>query len=287
MDNSQLKPDSHKTALTVATLGPLGTYTHEATYKIFGTRAVYQEERTITDVFQVLPDVDFGVVPQENSIFGSVVETYDALRGMKGFVRGETILEVRHCLLVRKGTQLNAIQRILSHEQALGQCSTFIEEHFPSASLIKMASTAAGAQALLTSPADCAAICSKICATLFEGLEILNEGIQNESANFTRFYIVSNRSAATIPQDETGMALLRVYSAPKSISNITFQLHILDLNVVRVDRRPAIDSIPFHDVYFLEVQEVTPSDLKWVDCLQEAVGRLHKRGLKAEIAGIW
>lgn len=60
----------------------------------------------------------FGVVPQENTIFGNVIETYDNLRkpGM-GFVRGDVTLEVQHCLLVQKGVKIHQIERILSHEQ--------------------------------------------------------------------------------------------------------------------------------------------------------------------------
>ena len=71
------------------------------------------------DVFKTLgPEIPLGVVPKENSIFGSVIETYDTLKETPGsFIRGETILKVEHCLLVRKGVKLCDIRRVMSHEQ--------------------------------------------------------------------------------------------------------------------------------------------------------------------------
>jgi prephenate dehydratase len=66
----------------------------------------------------VLSTVHFGVVPQENSIFGSVIETYDNLRKPgSGLIRGDVILEVQHCLLVQKGAKIHQISKVLSHEQ--------------------------------------------------------------------------------------------------------------------------------------------------------------------------
>lgn len=73
----------------------------------------------LVDVFSALClKVPIGVVPRENSIFGSVIETYDLLKVPDAaFIRGEITLKVEHCLLVRKGVQQNNIKRILSHEQ--------------------------------------------------------------------------------------------------------------------------------------------------------------------------
>lgn len=69
----------------------------------------------------VSPEIPFGIVPQENTIFGAVTETYDTLRGpavgTDVFVRGEVVLLVQHCLIARKGVQLEDIERIISHEQ--------------------------------------------------------------------------------------------------------------------------------------------------------------------------
>lgn len=152
--------------------------------------------------------VPIGVVPQENTIFGSVIETHDGLRRLNcGFVKGEITLQIQHCLLVKEGVQLHEIESVLSHEQvrcapwspsdahstfkALGQCQDFLSAYLPNATRVKTPSTASAARSLLTSPRSCAAICSKVCATMFEELEILREGIQDEPSTcisvFLRF----------------------------------------------------------------------------------------------------
>ncbi|TFK77006.1 PDT-domain-containing protein [Pluteus cervinus] len=282
----------------VSVLGPLGTYTHEAAFKYFGAAAEYHEERTVTDVFHAIShkSIPFGVVPQENSIYGSVIETYDLLRADGALVCGEIILEVQHCLLVRRGTRLDQIERVISHEQALGQCSDFIQKHLPKASLVKTTSTASAAQAVVENPPNCAAICSKICATLFDGLELLYEGIQNESTNFTRFYALAGELGVPPPAisyNPLNRALLRIrgqHTGQKLSSTCLVPvLSVLHLDISRIDRRPSLESEPFHNVYFLEIQstEAKEGDKNWAETVNEAVGRVRDAGGLADIIGLW
>jgi prephenate dehydratase len=159
------------------------------------------------DAFKDLsPSSPLAVIPQENSIFGTVVETYDLLRspdmGVDKFVRGEIALEVQHCLIARRGVELSNITKVLSHEQvtlflfsphvvcnfailqALGQCSQYLGKNLPHAALVKTTSTAEAAKCLLSpeyNSVECAAICSTVCVAVFDGLQILAEGIQNST----------------------------------------------------------------------------------------------------------
>ncbi|KAJ7470539.1 Prephenate dehydratase-domain-containing protein [Mycena latifolia] len=288
-----------KAPTVVVVLGPLGTYTHQAAYDRFGSLVKYLERGTITDVFNAVASktAHVGVVPQENSIFGSVIETYDALRRQNtGVVRGEIVLEVQHCLLARRGVKREDIRCIKSHEQALGQCRAFLAQNFPSASLEKVGSTAAAAEAVLASP-DSAAICSKVCAAVFGGLDILFEGIQDRNSNFTRFYVLSATLDSELPQPAPGQSrcLVRLSSRPKNRStspapSIAQLLTALGMAVSRLDRRPQLDStLPFHDVYFAEIEsgETDGTSEPWMPEITRAIERVQESGGEAELLGLW
>ena len=141
------------------------------------------------------------IIPKENSIFGSVIETYDLLRnseaGVERFICGEAILQVQHCLIAKKGTRLEDVKHIFSHEQvyqatrmeslaerfsqALGQCAEFCTHRLPEATTVKVNSTAAAARLVAEGGmVDSAAICSSVCATVYDGLEVLARSIQTE-----------------------------------------------------------------------------------------------------------
>ncbi|KAF9499747.1 PDT-domain-containing protein [Pleurotus eryngii] len=270
----------------VAYLGPVGTYTHQAAHQKFGPSAKYVGQDTIRDVFNSLsPTIPFGVVPQENTIFGSVIETYDQLRhsnvGKGLFVVGEVTLGVQHCLLARKGVPLSEIKNVLSHEQvglALGQCQGFLSKHLPSARQMKMPSTAAAAEAIATSEEyeTSAAICSKICTTVFPELGVLEESIQATNGIDTNSSALGNR------------ALIRIqHSDGASTSDLLLPLSVIDLGVSRIDRRPSLcGGDPFEDMLFIEVFQRSEGS-KWGDEVSDALQRVIQAGWKACLLGIW
>jgi len=296
--------------MKVAFLGPVGTFSHQAAYYRFGPSVEYYECQTIRDTFNAISStISLAVIPQENSLYGNVTETYDLLRspeaGQSKFVVGEVILPVKHCLLVARGVQVQQIGRILSHEQALGQCGRFISKHLPHAKLVKTASTAAAAQAVLSDPqpSDCAAICSKLCATVFDGLDILYEGIQDEMMNSTRFYIIAAHPDIDLPSPVEAphkCALVRIScklpetSSKESPSgNITQLLTALGLYVTRLDRRPSLHPMPFHDVYFVELKEgnrtegIRNGDRSWLTEVEEGIQHVIEIGAEAQLLGSW
>ncbi|KAI5124713.1 hypothetical protein M0805_004319 [Coniferiporia weirii] len=305
--------------LRVAFLGPEGTYSHQVAFDRFHESATYVEKNSIAGAFSAVPvEASLSIIPIENSIFGSVVETCDLLRdpevGKGKFVREEIVLQVQHCLLAVHGTKLQDIKRVLSHEQALGQCSNFLREHLPKATLVKVPSTAAAASAILAADmaADSAAICSQVCTSVYRGLELLFKGIQNENNNFTKFWILSDSLTHPIPgsltPDSPKHALLRVshsFSAVASRSpDLTALMTGLGLHVIRLDRRPSAEAIAFHDVYFLEVERTCSADgveeprgpngtanvkegRTWMEEVGEAVERVRGLDWNAYTLGIW
>ncbi|KXN89935.1 P-protein [Leucoagaricus sp. SymC.cos] len=316
----------HDQTIRVAVLGPLGTYTHEAAHKVFGDSVDYEEQTTIsgmnsrqircavvellTYILDTLRAVQetapIGVVPQENTIFGNVIETYDELRQADCcFVKGEVTLQIQHCLLVQRGVQLHEIEKVLSHEQALGQCQDYLDAKLPNATRVKASSTASAAQALLTSPRNYAAICSKVCATIFDGLEILKEGIQKETDNYTRFYIVVRdrdvQLPATAPHRPKSKALIRLWISSSRPSGLQRQdviqfLAPSGLNVTRIDRRPSDDGLPFRDIYFVETASTPDESLRpegtsairsWPAVVADALELIKNMGGEVDLIGLW
>ncbi|KAL0577336.1 prephenate dehydratase [Marasmius crinis-equi] len=301
-----------QTKPTVAFLGPLGTYSHQASYEQFHDTVEFIEKGKIADVFDALGETDFGVIPQENTIFGPVVETYDALRGVEsGFIRGEIALKVQHCLIVRKGVKISDIDCVMSHEQALGQCRGFLAKYLPGAATMKMTSTAAAAEVVAnTSGSTRAAICSKICLKMFQGLELLEEGIQDEKSNYTRFYVMAKNRKTTlpvVPVTPVSHALVRIhFGCPENNpGDITAAVKALELGVARIDRRPALNRTPFDDVYFVELRDSQAryantngvdaggdigrmnGKTPWHERVEEAIERVRVLGGEVKLLGLW
>ncbi|KAI0094760.1 Prephenate dehydratase-domain-containing protein [Irpex rosettiformis] len=294
-------------------LGPLGTYTHQVradnglnrvktshgklwtqvAYENLADNVTYVQRDTIREVFEsISPEFPYGVIPQENSTYGSVIDTYDSLRspraGTEVFVRGDITLAVQHCLVGRNGLDRTNIKRILSHEQALGQCRDYLYTNFPEATLKKVSSTAVAAQSLTEDDADIesAAICSALCVKLFSGLEILQRSIQDKQDNFTRFFVLSHSLESMPPLLDTKFRLLRALvriSMPPAPSSGSHEadsgqqkvqcpaayshnrpLHLVmstllttfGVPITRIDRRPSLSDVPFEDLYFVELEEL-------------------------------
>ncbi|KAJ4486258.1 Prephenate dehydratase-domain-containing protein [Lentinula aciculospora] len=281
--------------LSVGFLGPLGTYTHQAAHEYFQDSAIYNEKRTIAEALKSLEALDYAVVPRENSIFGSVIETFDGLKVLKeGFIQGEVILKIQHCLVVKKGAKFSDIDCVISHEQALGQCRRFLVEKLPGATTSTTASTAAAAETVSKSQTlNIAAICSGICVTMFEDLEILANGIQDQDSNYTRFFIIGKQSEGkppfkTLRPTHALIRLIPTSSAHKETSfDLTELLKTIDLSVIRLDRRPAPVSHPFLDTYFLEVVLSTQNPSEWPEQVSQSILRLRDKGHLAESIGLW
>ncbi|KAH9950493.1 PDT-domain-containing protein [Amylocystis lapponica] len=305
----------------LAYLGPRGSHSYQCASDGFGTSVEYVERPTITDVFHALsPEVPFALMPQENSVYGTVTETYDLLRlpevGQNKFIRGELILAVRHFLVVRQGVKLENVRRVLSHEQALGQCAGFLSKKLPAATRVKTASTSAAAQSLLSSHADdqaleSAAICSAACATIFEGLEILCEDIQDFHTNSTRFYVFGSSLDAVLPPGYQACAprkaLVRISLQSSKETPQNRLLHLVTSTLlttfgvpaVRIDRRPSLNAVPFEDVYFLELHDpigsYTPdtadchatANTMWCSRVKAGIERVQVAGGEASVLGFW
>ncbi|GAA5894408.1 hypothetical protein JCM8208_006226 [Rhodotorula glutinis] len=183
----------------VAFLGPLGTYSHQATADFFGAGCELVPQPRIADVFTAVSagETSFGVVPIENSSFGQVVETVDQLRSTELAVRGMTALRIGHALLASRKAEKGKARRVYSHEQGIGQCRSYLAERYPGIDVVLVNSTAQAAREA-ADDVEGLAICSLKCAEVYD-LDVVDTDIQDAGATNTTRFIVLAPSALPLP----------------------------------------------------------------------------------------
>ncbi|HPU59370.1 MAG TPA: prephenate dehydratase domain-containing protein, partial [Defluviitoga tunisiensis] len=183
---------SKNNSIKCSYLGPAGTYSEIAAKKFFGENNVFIAKNTIADVFDSVTtaEADYGVVPIENSIEGSVNMTMDLLFEIPNIrVVGECVIPIRHFLLSYEKIELDKIRTLCSHQQAIGQCSKFIRSYLKDPEIIFTASTSNACHIIKSIP-NSAAIASENVIQIYN-LYTIAKDIQDSLVNATRFFIIS------------------------------------------------------------------------------------------------
>ncbi|MEM1950727.1 MAG: prephenate dehydratase [Candidatus Nitrosocaldus sp.] len=209
----------------VAFQGERGAYSEVAALQYFNITELIPK-RTIADVFYSaeMREVDYAIVPIENSIEGSVNETYDNLLTTSLKIQGEIYLRIEHCLIGYEHSSINSIRYVYSHPQALGQCRGFIQRH--GFEPIPYYDTAGSVKMLKEKRPDAsAAIASRLAAEIY-GLSILAEGIEDNKNNYTRFLILAypEKGEEGVRRVEEGEGRVANSISPNSKTSIIFTL---------------------------------------------------------------
>ncbi|MEM2123650.1 MAG: prephenate dehydratase [Candidatus Bathyarchaeia archaeon] len=223
----------------VAYLGPRGTFSEEAARKYFtGEPAVYTPLDNVKDIFRLVStgEVDYGVVPVENSIEGSVNIVLDMLLEMDCMVYGEVEVRIRHNLLAKPDMGFHDVRMVLSHPQALAQCRPFLEENLPKARIVESASTSAAVKRA-SRLKGAAAIGTELAAQIYE-MNILARGIESNPNNFTRFLIISRDDHHPSGRDKTSI-IFSVPHKPGALHRALQPLASRNINLTRIESRPA------------------------------------------------
>lgn len=234
-------------AKRIAYLGPPGTYTEDATerYDPSAERAPYPTIAATAEAVRS-GEADEGVAPIENSLEGAVNDTLDLLiRETTLQVRQEILVPIRHCLLVKPGTQAAEVEAIYSHPQALGQCRQYLEAHFPQAGIVASLSTAASVGQMQDSGVPAAAIASRRAANLY-GAEVLAEDIQDQGGNTTRFVVLAKEDHAPTGDDKTSICFdfdedqgPLVGDTPGLLYNVIGEFARRNISMTKIESRPA------------------------------------------------
>lgn len=240
---------SLESPLTVAYLGPEGTYTQAAVLKHFGDSVRARANNAIDEIFREVESgaADYGVVPVENSIGGVVSHTLDELVNTKLRICGEVTLPVHHHLLA-SSRDLSKVRKIYAHPQSFAQCRKWLDAKLPQAIRETVSSNGQAAVQARQEGEGVAAIAS-LQAARINDLEILASNIEDDPSNTTRFLVIGKQDPAATGQDVTSIVLSGHRNQPGSLLRLLQPLSNAGLDMTRIESRP-IKGSAVQDYYF-------------------------------------
>ncbi len=231
----------------IGVLGPEGTYSEKAALiwseGMPAVRLIYFQD--FDGVLQAVEegDLDYGIVPLENSLEGAVTVVNDLLLRLNVVIVGEVNVAVRHCLV---GQGEGEIRVILSHPQALAQCRQFLREHYPAAEIRTTGSTSHAAR-LAQEFGEMAAIADGGAAERY-GLRILARDIQDVRENVTRFIVAGRQIPPPSGRDKTSLIIHLARDRPGALYSILQEFATRGINLTRIESRPSRRALG--DYYF-------------------------------------
>ena len=222
--------------LTVAYLGPAGTYTEAAVIKHFGHFTTRRSHAAIDEVFREVESgaAHCGVVPVENSTEGMVNHTLDCFMTSQLSICGEIELPIHHAFM-SKGAS-DSITEIYSHEQSLAQCRRWLDSHYPGVSRTPLASNAEAARVAARTD-GAGAIAGEMAAERY-GLRILATQIEDEPDNKTRFLVLGDQEVGPSGHDKTSI-LVSTRNEPGALYGVLEPFHRHGIDLTRIETRPS------------------------------------------------
>ena len=223
--------------IVVAFQGEIGAYSEEAALHFFRPSIQVKPCESLDDVFKAVEqdEVQFGVVPIENSLEGSISQVYDLLLDSNLKVCGETELRVVHCLIANQRARLDLIKRVYSHPQALGQCQAFLR-HLD-CELIPTYDTAGSVKMIKEEKiTDGGAVASARAAEIY-GMKVIAKEIEDNPNNFTRFFILSKQDSPPSGNDKTSI-VFSVKHKPGTLYEFLKEFAVRNINLDKVESRP-------------------------------------------------
>lgn len=221
---------------TVACQGIEGANSTTACEKLFARPSILYFN-TFEGVFSAVEQglCQYGILPIENSLHGSVVANYDLMNKHHFYIVNSVKVKINHCLLAKPGTKKEDIKTIYSHEQALGQCSEMLANM--NVTVIPCENTAMAAKKVSESEdRSVAAISSAQCAELYQ-LQILEENTQNNENNYTKFICISKK-LEIYPGAKKISLMMTLPHKPGSLYEIMAKFSALGINLTKLESRP-------------------------------------------------
>ncbi|TXT23400.1 MAG: chorismate mutase / prephenate dehydratase [Gallionellaceae bacterium] len=222
--------------LSVAYLGPAGTFSEAAVVKRFGHASLGVPCPSIDEVFREVESggASYGLVPVENSSEGAIGRSLDLLLQSPLRVCGEVLLPVHQCLLSNE-TQLDKIKSVYSHPQSLGQCQSWLNANLPNATREPVASNGEAARL----------------AERFS-VSVQAENIEDDPRNTTRFLVIGNQGVAPSGRDKTSL-VMSAANRPGAVHELLAPLVKYGVSMTKLESRPARSGL-WEYVFFVDVE---------------------------------
>ncbi len=243
----------------LAILGPMGSFSEELALKLIGSRLPLVYCNTTDEIIRMVESgrVEYGLIPIENSINGTVLPVLDALITSDVEVFGEAELEVVHCLVAKRNMALKEVKVVYSHPQAIAQCIGFLNNYLPHAEIRYTSSTSDAVNMLDDSSV---AITSEFAGRLYK-LCILRKGIQDVRHNVTRFYLIRRRNVERCKGSITAL-FFGVEDRVGALKDVLEVFYRNNMNMRKLESRPAKTGLGDY-IFFVEVEKaLTDEDLK-------------------------
>jgi chorismate mutase / prephenate dehydratase len=251
--------------MTIAFLGPEATFSHLAARMHFGESSRFFPQTGISRVFDEVEkgSIDWGVVPVENSLEGSVNVTLDRLITTQLKIRAEIYLRISQCL-ISSAKNMKDIKKIYSIPIVLAQCQVWLKTNLPNCILGETQSTAAAVQ-MVRGKKNEAAIGSFLAAQIY-GLNTLAEGIEDNSSNMTRFLVIGRGECSATGNDKTSLIFATPHS-PGSLHSALASFARRKINLAKIESHPVKDKLWEYSFFVDMIGHIKDKQVK--SCLQE------------------
>lgn len=235
--------------MRVAFQGEPGAYSEQAVFNYFG-KVETKPCESFDVVFDsvVLDACEYGLIPIENSLAGSIHQNYDLLLRHDLHIVGEYPLRVQHCLIALPGVKKEDVKKAISHPQALGQCAAYLrnlgikpETVYDTAGSVKMLK-ASGERTT-------AAIASRRAAELYE-MQIIEEGIEDNPENYTRFLAISKKAIEPSGEAKTSI-VFTLKNQPGSLFKAMSVFALRDIDLTKIESRP-LQGKPWEYLFYID-----------------------------------
>lgn len=238
---------------TAAFIGEYGAYSHKASLGYFGEEISPVPKKTFKDIFEAVQtgSCQYGVIPLENSLSGSIHENYDLLQEYNLKIIGEITIRVKHALIAHEGISKDDIKQILAPPPAFSQCKNYLDQ-YPDIKLVPVKATSSAVRQVKDSGDKyTAAIGSTMAANIFT-MDILEESIEDNPRNYTRFAIIAKEVKGSKKVNKTSI-IFSTGNKPGSLFEVMKVFSEYQINLVKLESRPMLGK-PWEYMFYVDIE---------------------------------